>query len=103
MIEGSTLEWLLTLLAVHAVALLGVIVLFKGAPCWMQKVAMGLLIAAFIVFCIAYVAALARIDYWWAFLAIAAALEHVAVLIYVFRVWWQRGGHGTDRLSSQVR
>lgn len=87
--EASTLDWLITLLALHIVALVGAIHLFKGAPCWMQKVSIFLLGLSFITCCAAYIAAIARVEYWWGFLIIAAALEHAAVLLYVFRVWWQ--------------
>lgn len=102
--EASTLDWLITLLAVHVLALAGVIHMFRGAPCWMQRMAIGLLIVAFILFCVAYIAALAHVDNWWAFLVVAAVLEHHAVLLYVFRIVWQGSGHGyADRTAAKVR
>jgi hypothetical protein len=47
------------------------------------------MIVAFIFFCAAYMGALLRVEQWWAMLVLAAVFEHLAVLIYVFRVWWQ--------------
>lgn len=87
--EFATLDWLITLLSVHIIALAGTIYLYRGAPCWMQKLSIAILILSFIVCCAAYIAALARVESWWGFLVVAAALEHLAVLLYVFRVWWQ--------------
>lgn len=87
---GTTeLDWLVTLFAVHFLALVAVLYIFKGAPCWMQRVSLILLILAFMGFCGGYLAALMRLPYWWTVLAVAAVMEHFAVLIYVFRVWWQ--------------
>lgn len=98
--EASTLDWLFTLLAVHVVGLVIAIRLFWGAPCWMQKLSVALLILAFAVYCAAYGAALARLEAWWLLLAVAAAVEHLAVMLYVFRIWWQ-GDHGhADRAGA---
>lgn len=101
--EASTLDWLVTLLAVHVLWLVGVIHLFKGAPCWMQRISVGLLVLAFALFCAAYIAAICRLERWWLFLAMGAAIEHLAVMLYVFRIWWQ-GDHGhANRASAEVR
>ena len=101
--DASTIEWLVTLLATHLLAFAGVIFLYRGAPCWMQKVAMGLLIGAYAVFCLAYIAALSRVENWHHILLLAFALEHIAVMVYVFRVWWQ-GSHGNPhRAVAEVR
>ena len=98
--EASTLDWLVTLLAVHVLWLGGVIYLFRGAPCWMQRISVALLVLAFIAFCAAYVAALCRIEGWWFFLAVGGTIEHIAVMLYVFRIVWQ-GEHGhADRTSA---
>lgn len=102
--EASTLDWLITLLAVHLLALFGVIYMLRGAPCWMQRMSIALLVVAFFFFCVAYVAALARVENWWAFLVIGATVEHLAVLLYVFRIIWQGSGHGhADRAVAEVR
>lgn len=88
--EASTLDWLITLLALHVIALAVVIHLFKGAPCWMRRVSVGLLVLAFAIFCAAYIAALARqYQWWWGLLLLGFAIEHMAVLLELFRVWWQ--------------
>lgn len=101
--DASTIEWLITLLAVHVAALVGVVVMYNGAPCWLQKMAVGLLIIAFLFFCAAYIAALARVDRWYFILLIAFVLEHLAVLVYVFRVLWQRNHGNRHRATAQVR
>lgn len=102
--DASTLDWLITLLAVHVVGLAGLIALFRGAPCWMQRLAVIGLILAFIVFCVAYMAALCDVERWYHILLIGFVLEHLAVLVYIFRINWQRGHDGNaDRAAPQVR
>lgn len=82
--------WNLTLLLVHLAALAGFIHLYKSAPCWMQKVsvagfvlAMGTMSAAF---------TLAILDVWghWHVVLLGLAIEHLAVLVYVFRLIYQQ-------------
>jgi hypothetical protein len=101
----STLEWELTLLAMHVLMLIGVVAMIRGAPCWLQRTALTLLGGAAVVFCVAYAAALANVASWQYMLLVAFVLEHIAVLIYVFRINWQGGRYrGTiDRPATEVR
>jgi hypothetical protein len=84
-----TMDVYITLLTVHVIALAIAIYLWRDAPCWMQKVCMLLLALSFVACCAAFVGALSHVRGWRGFLLLAAALEHLAVLLYVFRIWWQ--------------
>lgn len=101
--DAFTLDWLLTLLMFHVVLLAGVIGLFKGAPCWLQKLAVVFLIASAVVFCLAYMAALFGVARWYYILLIAFVLEHLGVVVYVFRVYWKPAHGNADRAAPQVR
>lgn len=99
--EAFSLDWLLTLLMFHVVLLAGVIGLFKGGPCWLQKSAIGFLILSGIFFCLAYIAALFGVENWYYILLIAFVLEHLGVSVYVFRVYWKPARHGNaDRAAA---
>jgi lysylphosphatidylglycerol synthetase-like protein (DUF2156 family) len=88
--EQIEIDWLVTLFIVHVLGLAATISLFRGAPGWMQRISVILLIAGFSCFCAAYMAAIVKVPYWWEFAILAGVYEHLAVLIYVFRIWWQR-------------
>lgn len=81
--------WHLALLAVHFVLLVMVIMLYRCAPCWMQRLVVVGLGLAFFVMCIAFAIALSSHAWWIYVYALGLALEHVAVSLYVFRVVWQ--------------
>lgn len=87
--DYTSMEWLVTLFSVHFLGLVTVLYLLKGAPCWLQRLSIMLLILAFVVFCAAYFSAILRWDEWWRLLIVAGVFEHLAVLVYVFRMWWQ--------------
>lgn len=96
------MEWNLTMLGVHLVALVLSMLLYRAAPCWMQRLVVVGLSVAFAVMVGAYIAALAG-DWWWWYLAVLAlTIEHLAVLLYLFRVVWQ-GGIGWNKSSLRSR
>lgn len=102
----NTMEWSITLLSAHIVLLAGIIGLFKGAPCWLQRTAMGLLFLGAVFFVAAYLAALIGVSNWYYILLIAFVFEHLAVCVYVFRMYVNNKGetHGrADRTVAEVR
>lgn len=84
------MEWNVTMLAMHAAAFVGAVLLYRDAPCWMQKlVVIGLAISQ-IGMCVAYSAAING-AWWWPLLErVALANEHIAVLLYIFRLLYRR-------------
>jgi hypothetical protein len=87
--EHIEIDWLVTLFAVHFLGLTAAIYLWRDAPCWLQRISVALLVVSFGFFCSAYIAAILKFAPWWNLLIIAGVFEHLAVLVYVFRIWWQ--------------
>lgn len=82
--------WNATLLLVHLTALVGAVMLYKHAPCWMQKLTMALFIAALSVGSLAFSLAFAGYDHMrWPIFLVALAIEHLGVLLLVFRLIYQ--------------
>lgn len=79
------MEWNLTMFSVHVVALIGCLRLYRAAPCWMQRLFMGMLAAGMAIIAVAYVVAVFDGDFR-PIVQLAAAIEHVGVLIYLFRL-----------------
>jgi hypothetical protein len=93
------MTWNWTLFAVHMLAMWGFLSLYRSAPCWMQKGVVALLSAAMGVFAASYLVAIA--GEWWSvyLLPVGFALEHTAILLYVFRLKVQ----GTEWNCSSQR
>lgn len=92
------MAWEITLFFVHLAALAGCVVLYRKAPCWMQRLVVCGLGLGMLFMCIAYAATL-QAAWWWWYMALAGfAIEHVAVLLYVFRIIYQ----GTQWKPSSV-
>lgn len=88
--------WNLTFFCIHLVALCGFIVLYKSAPCWMQRLVVIGLAVSMALFTlghfIAFTYSLNPSIGWWGSAELnvmARAIEHVAILLYVFRLIWQ--------------
>lgn len=81
--------WNVTLLMVHIFALLALAMLFKNSPDALQRIVIGLLFASTGVYICTGSAAL--LGYWshWLVGRIAFQIEHIAVLLYVFRLFVQ--------------
>lgn len=90
--------WNLTLFFVHVAALAGAFVLYRKAPCWMQRLVMAGLIGAMTL--VAGASALNLAGVWWAWRLsmLGLAVEHIAVLLYVFRLNFQ--GESWKHLSQ---
>lgn len=78
----------LGLLIVHILALSICYQLYGSAPCWMQKLVMGMLGVTMGIASIAYVIAFAGGDYLLV-VFVALLLEHIAILLYLFRLYVQ--------------
>lgn len=91
------MEWQLTMLAVHLAAFVGAGMLYSRAPCWMQKLVMAGLIVTFGAVSAAYGLALAGV-WWWFYIKDAGlSVEHLAILVYLFRMIYQGAlVHGPD-------
>lgn len=82
--------WSLIWMLLHLSAAIALVCLYRYAPCWMQRtVVTGLALTMFI-FMGADVLTLAGGDDYHLY-RVAYALEHLAVLLYVFRLMYQRG------------
>ena len=81
--------WNVTMLLIHVAVLGALAVLWRHAPDLLQRVVLGTFIAATMVFMWAAVVSLARWDADWIEGAkkIAGAIEHIAVICYVFRLF----------------
>jgi hypothetical protein len=88
----------LTMLIVHLAALVLFISLYKRAPCWMQKIAVVGWSLAMLAISIGY--AMSMFDAWgsWYVLLLGQRVEHLAVLLYAFRLVYQ--GHLEWKPSS---
>jgi hypothetical protein len=78
--------WHLTLLAVHIAALVGAGYLYRSAPCWMQKLTVLGIVVAMLVISVAYALAVLDVWGWWLVVVVGLSIEHLAVLLYVFRL-----------------
>lgn len=96
------MEWNLTMFAVHLIALVFAVMLYGAAPCWMQRAVMfGLALAAGLV-AGAYGAVIAGVERGQELRELGLAVEHIAVLLYLFRIVWQRGTEW-NKLSDHSR
>lgn len=79
------MDWLLTFFAVHVVAMIGCVRMYRGAVCWMQATFMGMLSLAMAIMSIAYLVAMIDGDFR-PIVHLAMAIEHIGILIYLFRL-----------------
>lgn len=82
------MSWAYTMLVVHIAALCGLVLLYRQPPCWMQRVVVVLFMAAMAIYAVAQVVALAGY-YERGVVRVAFAIEHVGVLLWVFRLIFQ--------------
>lgn len=83
------MTWNLTLLVVHLLALSGSILLYRRAPCWMQKLVMVGFAFGMGISSLGYVLALSN---WWGHWYVISggwAFSHGAVLLLIFRLIFQ--------------
>lgn len=82
--------WNITMFFVHLAAFSGVLLIYRGAPCWMQRLALvGFGIAMFVA-CCAFAAAMSGYEHYrWPVFTVALVFEHLAVMLYLFRIVYQ--------------
>ncbi len=94
-------SWNVTMLSVHLSVLVGAVFLFRQAPCWLQKVVVGLLIAAFSIASFAFALALNGYEHArWPVFLLALVIEHFAVMLWILRVIYR--GHLQWKPSSEI-
>ena len=81
--------WNGSLLIINMLALAGLVSLFWRAPCWMQKLVVGLLAVGCVFIAGSFMWALFDAENHWRVRQVGYALEHIAVLLYVFRLIFQ--------------
>lgn len=81
--------WHLASLVVHFALLVMAVMLFRCAPCWMQKLVVVGMALGLLVMCLAFVAGALGHAWWLYVYLLGLSIEHVAVSIYIFRVVWQ--------------
>ncbi len=80
------MSWLYTMIAVHVFATIGFVILYRAAPCWMQKLVIFGLIVAMVLVTAAYGLQFLGVEYWAQVGVLGLVIEHLAVLLYVFRL-----------------
>lgn len=81
------MTWNMTMLFIHLAALLSLGVLSRDAPDTVQKIVLGTLIIAVSILCYYYAALLFGLACTGYLSNVAHEIEHVAVLLYVFRLF----------------
>lgn len=102
------MEWHVTMLAVHVVGAILCTLMYRHAPCWMQKLVVVGLVAGMFLIAIAYAVAIGGFELWWHVALLGLVIEHVAIMLYVFRVLYKSGvllgagdnGAATGRTAS---
>ena len=82
--------WNATMLAIHLIGLWACGVLYRLAPCWMQKGVIGIIALAMFALATSNGFAIFGEEFARYYLAqLGLALEHLGVLLYVFRLLYQ--------------
>ena len=98
--------WDLTLLIVNVAALVCAIGLFRRAPCAIQKTAIGLVVVAMLIHSAALMFMLYGVEGAWRVRRVAGILEHLGVLLIVFRLsykeWLLNARSHNSRISDRA-
>lgn len=91
------MTWAITLFLFHFAAFIGAAMLYRRAPCWMQRLSVfGLtmaMAAATVAYFIAMVTFVAPHLGWfgsWEIFLVALMIEHTAVILMIFRLVYQQ-------------
>lgn len=80
--------WDVTMLTMHVAMVVIGWLLVRGAPCWMQQLAIGMVILGMVIAVFAFGFALAgHPEYHWPFFIVALVIEHLAVMLWLFRLF----------------
>lgn len=80
--------WNISIFVIHLVVLAGLLALFRATPDALQRVVIGLLISAALLYLGNYWMAIIGQPLHWIVRRTAAEVEHWGVLLYVFRLVW---------------
>lgn len=84
------MSWELTMVFVHGAALVGLVMLWRRPPCWMQKLVVLILFLAMLVLLVGGFVWLAGwVEEARHLYRIGLLLEHSAVLLWIFRLIYQ--------------
>lgn len=78
--------WLFTAIAIHACVIVALVILYRNAPDWLQKIVIGLLVVAMSIFLGMEIGELFDNYTHWAVRKYAHLIEHIAIVLYVFRL-----------------
>ena len=81
------MTWSLTMLVVHLAVLGALLTLLRGGPDALQSIVVGLLLAAQAALVYHYLAEAISLPTHWQVKAISYSVEHIGVLLYVFRLF----------------
>ncbi len=81
------MTWHLTQLGVHLAALVALAMLWRAAPDVLQRVALALLMVSMAIAAWGFASAIGGFDISWMVRRLASELEHLGVLVYVFRLF----------------
>jgi hypothetical protein len=92
------MDWNTYMLLLNGTLVYLAALLWKRAPCWMQRIVVGLLVASFFILSFGYGMVTVGINEildvrWWHVTTFGFIVEHMAVIMYVFRVIMQGGLH----------
>lgn len=96
------MEWALTFLLVHILALASAFASYKGAPCWMQRLFIAGLIVTMAAFVLGYALEMVGIGIELSgdVLSLARKIEHFALLIYLFKLVLKKDEATWAKLSA---
>lgn len=80
------MAWNLTFLLVHLLALYAFGALYRRAPCWQQRLVMMGLIFAMLTLSISCAFSINGYQAGWHIFILGLTIEHIAVLLYAFRL-----------------
>lgn len=81
------MTWDITQLGVHLAALAALVMLWRAAPDNLQRLALALLMLSMAITAYGYGSAIGGFDISWMVRRFASELEHLGVLVYVFRLF----------------
>lgn len=82
------MSWSITMVVVHGFALIWLVALLRNAPDFLQRLILVLLALSALGILTAHVIELLGLWTHWLVKRVPLELEHAAVLLYVFRLWF---------------
>lgn len=99
----SSLDWNMGLFLIHLAGTVMTFMLYRRAPCWIQKIVVAMIAIGMGILTAAYLLAVFDVEYWSHVVVAGLAVNHIAVMLYVFRIIWQGGlERGTNNQPSSA-